>query len=240
MATPAMWAAQQSHYYVVHLLLEYGADPSIPDIQGYTILHLATFSSNAFLLLLLLHQELSVDIPDPQGHTPLMWAAYKGLPLCVDLFLKWGASINAVDDAGLTPLHWALVRGSLPCIMKMLEYGADRFAKTRDGKMPRDVAMEIGTINMWNRALRDSGYTPQGEPVQMALGLERFFRNPNYLKKFFFLWPFPMVYGGLCFVSSMPVYLGIPATLLFSFAMQFVAQRVGSSGPPEFKDLQKT
>ena len=65
-ATPAMWAAQRQHYYIVNLLLQWGADPLLTDAQGYNILHLATFDGNIFLLILLLHQ----DIPDcllPQG-----------------------------------------------------------------------------------------------------------------------------------------------------------------------------
>lgn len=240
MATPAMWAAQQNHYYVVHLLLQRGADPSICDIQGYNILHLATFSGNAFLLLLLLHQEIPIDVPDPQGHTPLMWAAYKGFPLCVDLFLRWGANVNALDDGGLTPLHWSLVRGSLPCISKMLDYDADRFAKTKDGKSPSTVASEIGTRNLWHRALKDHGYTPQGELARLPFGLESFVRNKTYVRKWFFFWPFLMIFGGLYFTSSLPVYLGIPATFIWAFIMQLTAQKVGNAAPPEFRDIQKT
>jgi len=77
-ATPAMWAAQRCNYYVVNLLLQYGADPLLTDVQGYNILHLATIDGNAFLLVLLLHQEIPVDVMDPHGQTGLMWAAYKG------------------------------------------------------------------------------------------------------------------------------------------------------------------
>ncbi|KAI5289090.1 palmitoyltransferase akr1 [Ascosphaera aggregata] len=240
MATPAMWAAQQNHYYVVHLLLERGADPSVRDIQGYNILHLATFSGNAFLLILLLHQEIPIDVPDPQGHTPLMWAAYKGFPVCVDLFLRWGANVNAVDDGGLTPLHWALVRGSLPCISKMLEYDADRFAKTKDGKSPDMVATEIGTKNLWHRSLKDHGYTLSGDPVHLTLGLERFVRNKSLVRRWFFLWPFLMVLGSIYLVSNLPVYVGLPALFIWVFIMQFTAQKVGSVAPPEFRDIQKT
>ncbi|KAI5286156.1 palmitoyltransferase akr1 [Ascosphaera acerosa] len=235
-----MWAAQQNHYYVVHLLLERGADPSITDIQGYNILHLATFSGNAFLLILLLHQEVSIDVPDPQGHTPLMWAAYKGFPLCVDLFLRWGANVNAVDDAGLTPLHWSLVRGSLPCISKMLDYDADRFAKTKDGKSPDTVAAEIGTTNLWHRALKDHGYGPTGQLAQYPLGLARFFRDKGLVRRWFYCWPWLMILAGLYVVSDLPVYFGLPAVLAVAFMMQFIAQKVGSMTSPEFRDLQRT
>lgn len=112
-ATPAMWAAQRCHYYIVSLLLRHGADPLITDAQGFNILHLATHDGNVFLLIYLLQQNIPIDAPDPQGHTSLMWAAYKGYPAVVDLFLRWDANINGRDKDGFTPLHWALVKGIL-------------------------------------------------------------------------------------------------------------------------------
>ncbi|TAQ90881.1 hypothetical protein B7494_g777 [Chlorociboria aeruginascens] len=130
-ATAAMWAVQRCHFYTVHLLLEHGADPLLTDVQGYNILHLATFEENNILLLvLLLCQNIPVDVPDGHGHTSLMWAAYKGNPLYVDLFLRWGSDVHAEDETKFTALHWALVKGHPACIQKLIEYGSDRFAET--------------------------------------------------------------------------------------------------------------
>ncbi|KAJ6123270.1 hypothetical protein N7512_005735 [Penicillium capsulatum] len=239
-ATPAMWAAQRCHYYIVNLLLQHGADPLLTDVQGYNILHLATIDGNAFLLVLLLHQEIPVDVMDQQGHTGLMWAAYKGYPVCVDLFLRWGANSNAVDEGGLTPLHWALVKGSLPCVLKLLEYGADRFAKTRDGKSPTTVAQEMNTLRVWYRALNERGYEPDGSQKVVPMGLSNFVRNKSILGKFFFLWPFLTIVIGLWLLSHLPIFLGVPFTLLTLFGMQYTAQQFANHGPPEYRILQKT
>lgn len=239
-ATPAMWAAQRCHYYIVHLLLQCGADPLLTDIQGYNILHLATIDGNAFLLVLLLHQEIPVDVMDQQGHTGLMWAAYKGFPACVDLFLRWGANTNAVDESGLTPLHWALVKGSLPCVQKLIEYGADRFSKTRDGKAPATVASEMNTVRVWYRALDECGYEFDGNPKALPMGLASWVRNKSIMSKFFFLWPFLMVFVATWILSNMAIYASIPSMLITVFGLQYVAQKAASKGPSEYRVLQRT
>lgn len=239
-ATPAMWAAQRCHYYIVDLLLQRGADPLLTDVQGYNILHLATIDGNAYLVFLLLHQGIPVDIPDPQGHTGLMWAAYKGLPVCVDLFLQWGANVNAVDEGGLAPLHWALVKGSYMCVQKILEYGADRFAKTREGKSPLNVASEMKTSRVLQRALNDCGYDKDGNLKTLPLGMTVLLHNKSILSKFFFLWPFLTLFVSIWILSNSAIYIGIPIAAVLIFAMQYFAQQVASKGPGEFRTLQKT
>lgn len=239
-ATPAMWAAQRCHYYIVHLLLQQGADPLLTDVQGYNILHLATIDGNAFLLVLLLHQEIPVDVADQQGHTGLMWAAYKGYPACVDLFLRWGANPNTVDESGLAPLHWALVKGSLPCVQKLVEYGADRFARTQDGKTPAIVASDMNTVRVWYRALDECGYDFDGNTKVLPMGMASWARNKSIMSKFFFLWPFLMVFVAVWILSNMAIYFSIPATLVALFGLQWVAQKAASQAPSEYRVLQRT
>lgn len=239
-ATPAMWAAQRCHYYIVDLLLQRGADPLLTDVQGYNILHLATIDGNAYLVFLLLHQGIPVDIPDPQGHTGLMWAAYKGLPVCVDLFLRWGANVNAADEGGLTPLHWALVKGSYMCVQKVLEYGADRFANTRDGKSPSTVASEMRSLRVWQRALNDYGYDKSGNLKTLPMGMTMFVHNKSVLTKYFFLWPFLTMFIAIWLMSNSAIYIGLPVAAVFIFGMHYAAQQVANNGPGEFRVLQKT
>jgi palmitoyltransferase len=239
-ATPAMWAAQRCHYYIVNLLLQNGGDPLLTDVQGYNILHLATIDGNAFLVVLLLHQEIPVDVVDQQGHTGLMWAAYKGYPACVDLFLRWGANANAMDEGGLTPLHWALVKGSMPCVLKLLEYGADRFAKTRDGKSPATVAQEMNTLRVWYRSLNERGYEADGTQKVAPMGLSSFMRNKSVMAKFFFLWPWLTILVALWMLSHLAIFMSVPLVLVTVFGMQYVAQQVANKGPSEYRILQKT
>jgi len=239
-ATAAMWAAQRSHFYIVNLLLQNGADPLLTDNQGYNILHLATIDGNALLLILLLHQNIPVDTPDPQGHTSLMWAGYKGWPACVILLLRWGANVNATDDIGFTPLHWALIKGSKPCLDKMIEYGADRFAKTNDGKTPTTYAEEMNTKRPYHRALADHGYNPDGSPKTLPLNLHLVLRDRSKMSKFFFVYPFLTLYIALYLVSHFTIYIGLPVSIVAAFGMQWIAQQLANRGPPEFHTIHKT
>lgn len=241
-ATPLQWASQRCHYYTVHLLLQRGADPLITDSQGYNTLHISTFNGNVLLLVLLLHQGIPVDVLDGFGHTGLMWSAYKGFPACVDLFLRWGASVEARDEQGFTALHWALVKGSPGCIQKLIEYGADRFAKTSTGKTPAITAQELNTVAAWHKALHESGYDEDANPVTPTFpGAAYFLKDRRaFVTKFLFLWPFVLLWAVIAILAGLPIFLGLPLSLLAGYAMQWVAQQVDHYAPPDMRQLQKT
>ena len=239
-ATPAMWAAQRCHLYIVHLLLENGADPLLTDGQGYNILHLATFDGNVFLLLILLHQNIPVDGRDASGHTCLMWAAYNGFPACVNLFLEWGASVNGADENGFTALHWALVKGNAACIQKLLEHGADRFAETNDGKSPGTVANEMKSRAAYHRALKELNFNPDGTVKPLPLPYTSFIKTRPFLNRFFFLFPFGLLFVIFSILSGMPIYAAIPLTIFLAYSLQWAAQQVLQWAPSDMKHLHKT
>ena len=240
MATPAMWAAQRCNYYIVHLLLQHGADPLLTDAQGYNILHLATFDGNVFLLILLLHQNITIDAPDPQGHTCLMWAAYKGYPACVDLFLRWGASVSAVDENGFTALHWALVKGSQSCIQRLIEYGSDRFAETSTQKTPAIIASEMECTRAWLRALADCGYDEDANPKTIPIPYGSFIKQRSFLNKFFFLCPYVVIYLVIFILSKMVIFAAVPIAIFVAYALQWAAQQVLLWAPPDMRHLHRT
>ncbi|KAK4123121.1 ankyrin [Parathielavia appendiculata] len=241
-ATPLQWAAQRCHYYTVHLLLQHGADPLITDAQGYNTLHISTFNGNLLLIILLLHQGIPVDVEDAYGHTGLMWSAYKGYPACVDVFLRWGASVHAKDEQGFTALHWALVKGSSGCIQKIIEYGADRFAKTTTGKTPSITARELNTAAAWHKALYECGYDEEGNPVVPSWpGASYLLKDRRgFTTKFFFLWPFVLVWATITLFARMPVYAGIPFGLLAAYTAQWVGKQLLTYAPPDMRQFEKT
>lgn len=237
-----MWAAQRCHYYTVNLLLQHGADPLITDVQGYNILHLATFESNILSVVLLLHQNIDVDIPDTHGHTCLMWAAYKGYPAHVDLFLRWGANVHATDETGFTALHWALVKGSQGCIQKLIEYGSDRFAETSDGRPPSTLAAEMKTERMWQRALKETGYDEDAKLKTLEFPLSGYLLKDKrgFMNKFFFFWPFLILWVMVMISSHMVVFAGIPFALFAGYALQWIAMQVMEYAPSDMRHIHKT
>ena len=235
-----MWAVQRCHYYVVNLLLKNGADPLITDVQGYNILHLATFDGNVFLLVLLLHQNVPIDGPDLQGHTCLMWAAYKGYSACVDLLLRWGASVNVTDGQGFTALHWALVKGSQACIQKLLEHGSDRFAETTTGKTPALVAEDMASVPAWHRALSESGFHTDGTIKTSPLPYTSFIKSRSFVNKFFFLCPFAVLFLIFSIMSKTVIYAAVPLSAFCVYSLQWVAQQVLLWAPSGMRQLHRT
>ena len=239
-ATPAMWAAQKCHYYIIYLLLKNGADPLITDAQGYNILHLATIDGNVFLLVLLLLQNIPIDGPDHNGHTSLMWAAYKGYSACVDLFLHWGASVNVTDGQGFTPLHWALVKGSPVCIQKLIEHGSDRFTETNTGRTPALVAEDMGSVRAWHRALAESGFRADGTMNTFPLPYTSFIKSRRFLNRFIFLCPFVILVLVFYMLSKIVIYAAVPLSLFCAYFFQWVAQQVLRWAPSDMRHLHRT
>ena len=234
-ATPAMWAAQKSHYYIVNLMLKNGADPLIKDSQGNNMLHQSTFDGNLHQIILLLHSGVPVDVRDANLHTCLMWSAYKGYASCVDLFLRWGADTKAVDDQGFTALHWALVRGNFGCVTKLLEYGADRFAKSLDGKTPSATAKEMKNLDVWIDALAASGFSADGDSL---------YNTNTYslatMQRFFFIWPGVIMWALLLMFSTLPIFLSIPLGVIGGYGLHLVAKKALDYCPADMKALYKT
>jgi hypothetical protein len=239
MAPPVLWAAKKCHYYIVHLLLQNGADPLITDDQGFNLLHSATLDGNVMQLVLLLHQDISVDVPDAQGHTSLMWAAYKGHGNCIDILLRWGANVYARDSQGFTALHWALVKGSQHGIFRMVEYGSDRFAENNEGKTPAITAKEMNAVRAWHNALDECGYEKDASPRNFPLN--NFVKNKkSFYWKLYFMWPCLNLFCMLYIMTMFPIYLGLPLGLAAGYGLNTLSHKALKWAPTDMKKITKT
>ena len=169
-----------------------------------------------------------------------MWAAYKGYPACVDLFLQWGASVGATDENGFTALHWAIVKGSAACIQKLIEYGSDRFAETSDHKTPATIAVEMKSVYIWERALDECGYESDGSNKMLPVPYLSFLKQPNFLNKFYFSYPFLVIPILVQILGGMVIYAAVPIAFVFAYAFQWIAQKLLVLAPPDMKHLHRT
>jgi ankyrin repeat protein len=122
-ATPLLRAAKAGDVESVRLLLEHGANPNLPNIQGITpVMAAAGLGSNEI---------------DTRGR----FKTQPDLVACVDLLVKAGADVNAHDHNGSTALHGAALFGYDDVIKTLVAHNADINAKDNKGMTPLDSAM---------------------------------------------------------------------------------------------------
>jgi uncharacterized protein len=122
-ATPLLRAAKAGDAEATRLLLEHGANPNLPNIQGITpVMAAAGLGSNEI---------------DTRGR-------FKTQPeqvACIDLLVKAGGDVNARDGRGQTALHGAALFGYDEVIKDLVAHNADINAKDSKGMTPLDSAM---------------------------------------------------------------------------------------------------
>jgi ankyrin repeat protein len=116
----AFWrAAQSSDVNAMRLLVNHGADPSIPSKNGTTPLMVASGIGWGY--------HYSMNLPDS-------WMA--AVRYCVQL----GADVTAAADTGYTALHGAAYLGNHEMIQYLLDHGADIKAVAKDKNTVADMA----------------------------------------------------------------------------------------------------
>lgn len=118
--TPFLYAARAGDVTVMRLLLQHGADPAIPTVEGTTALMAAagvnwvfdqTFDEGpaARLEAVRLCHELGLDVNavNSMGITAVMGAANRGSDDIIRFLVEKGARLDVKDKEGRTPLTWA-------------------------------------------------------------------------------------------------------------------------------------
>ena len=134
-ATPLLMAARLADAPLMRVLVELGADPTIPNEDGTTLLMVAS----------------GVGIHSP-GEDPGTEAEALA---CVELALELGGDPNAMDDIGETALHGAAYRGANSIVELLVEHGADTFdMENASGWTPLRIAQGIFRTATYKEAPR--------------------------------------------------------------------------------------
>ena len=125
-ATSLMRSAKTGDTAVMRLLLDYGADSTLLQKNGTTMLMVAA----------------GLGWRDGGGALPVFDRgsepdAIEVMKMC----LAHGADVNTANDAGDTALHGAAIRGADSLVTFLVEHGARVDAKNRQGRTPLDIAM---------------------------------------------------------------------------------------------------
>ncbi|XP_075466819.1 nuclear factor NF-kappa-B p100 subunit isoform X2 [Ascaphus truei] len=150
--TPLHLGVITKQYKVVSFLLNAGADPTIIDRCGNSVLHLAVQAGDEMMLsVLLCHPSAAhmsqLNMPDYSGLFPAHWAVKVKSDKCLELLVKSGADVDVAErKSGRSPLHLAVEMDNLNLatfLVKRLD--ADVNARTFGGNTPLHLAASLGS-----------------------------------------------------------------------------------------------
>ncbi|CAI9568318.1 unnamed protein product [Staurois parvus] len=150
--TPLHLAVITKQCQTVALLIRAGADPTILDRFGNTMLHLAVQAGDDKMLQVLLEHQFSgyknlLNVPDYHGLYPVHWAVKVENGKCLERLVKSGADVNAAErKSGRSPLHIAVEINNLNMAVTLTKkLGADVNAQTFGGNTPLHLAACMGS-----------------------------------------------------------------------------------------------
>src|SRR5262245_10633653 len=154
----------------ISVLLQQRVDVNVPQADGMTALHWATYHDDAETVERLVRAGAQVKAANRYGVTPLSLACTNGNAAIVELLLRAGADPNAALPGGETPLMTAARVGSPATVKALLVRGAtvdskdDRRGQTAlmwaAAEGHADVARVLIEAGADFRARLASGFTP--------------------------------------------------------------------------------
>lgn len=122
--TALCWAVIRDHLSSIVTLLEFGADPNIPDSEGNTCLH---FARSPAACQSLLDRNANIHARNRRySRSPLhSFCKRAGTEGMIERLVQKGIDVNDKDADGETPLLNAIFRRYSSAVRKLIELGAD-------------------------------------------------------------------------------------------------------------------
>ncbi|XP_072279986.1 nuclear factor NF-kappa-B p100 subunit isoform X2 [Pyxicephalus adspersus] len=150
--TPLHLGVITKQYQIVSFLLRAGADPTILDRFGNSVIHLAVQAGDDKMLQVLLDHQFSgyknlLNMPDYHGLYPVHWAIKVENEKCLERLVKSGADVNAAErKSGRSPLHIAVEMNNLNMAVTLTKkLRADVNSQTFGGNTPLHLAACMGS-----------------------------------------------------------------------------------------------
>lgn len=119
------WAIYSRSTEALAALLDAGADPTEPGIDGDTVVHMAATVNDPKYLKVLIDHKAPIDLPNPSGRTPLFDAVLHKRDEQATMLIAAGADIHHRDNMGNSLLHQAATGSNGPMALRLLELGVD-------------------------------------------------------------------------------------------------------------------
>ena len=133
--SPMIYAVLGNYGSIVHLLLESGANPNLPDFKGNTAMMFACdLRIDALVEMILLNATTDPNITNQKGETTLIKACMQGNEPLVDLLHRYDVNINIQAQPEIdTAIIAAVQSGNLELVMDLTKRGADIDAVGKNG-----------------------------------------------------------------------------------------------------------
>lgn len=128
------WAVFNQSKQAFNALLEAGADPALPGMDGSTVAHLAAMANDPYYLDVLLKAGVDPNLRDHATGQPLLSAALTGRrEEQFRSLMAAGADPNGANNLGDTPLHAAGLINDPVHALALLQAGSDPKARNAQG-----------------------------------------------------------------------------------------------------------
>lgn len=119
--TPLLLAAYRGNIDIIKELIKFGADYSLINNSGLSILHMAAQGNKPSVIVYFMEKyQIDLNQRDNVGSTALHWACYSGSIDAFNYLVHYNVDINCQDSEGKTPLHLAIEYGISKVIKKGL------------------------------------------------------------------------------------------------------------------------
>jgi hypothetical protein len=172
--TLLQWALLNQRLDSLKALLDAGADPTQPGVDGETVVHMAAMANDPAYLAELLARGVDPNVRNPEsGAGPLRAALMGEREAQFRALLAAGADPNLADRLGNTPLHVAGQINEPARALDLLDAGADPNARNAQGAtFQRYLFMtRAALLNVETRKRRDAveaWLTQRGIPLEGA------------------------------------------------------------------------
>eukprot|EP00794_Sanderia_malayensis_P000302 gene302-929_t len=138
--SPLHVAVLASHFHVIKVLLESGADARQLMLESETPLHIAAVTGHLAISRLLIAHDALIDAKNDDGRTPLHKAAVFGKSSVVELLLEKSADVNIQGRFKVTALMLAASSNYPDIVSILLQHNANICAKDYEGKTALHLA----------------------------------------------------------------------------------------------------
>lgn len=126
------------------MLLEYGADLGVKDVNLRGPLHVAAACGRVGIFVQLLEKGLDIDEKDAQGRAPVHIAALEGQEEMCLAIIAWTPNLSESDNEGFTPMHLAALSQSYRIVRHLLINNADPTIIDKQNRTALDIAVARG------------------------------------------------------------------------------------------------